>query len=290
MCCRIMPACNACCPMRTIQLPLLVRFSLGLVLLQGCQLPMPDSAHPASQNPAASSPTTTDTPNTPNPELSAESELLIVLDPLLPELNLFDTSRLRSTLTTGVESWFGLAGLGKLSNPPPLSADLQSYRQGWMTTNPEIAPFLGLWQDDQDSQNRYYISLFPSQLPGKACVLEFKPEWSLRLVDETGQPTGYKDVISPEILSFSVALVDGDQLRSSQVSMARGAMVLEQFILTEPYPVELMSVLDEEGTIRVLAAADLPRLPPELPDSLQQEVLQVLADQQCVIDRMGPNS
>ena len=264
-----------------------LRFGLwGIVLLaslHACQTPIMSEETGATVSPAPVSPDVgADIPAEPSESSPPEEvQLPIVLEPLLPPLNWIDIASLRSILTEQTESWFGLAGLGKLSEPPPVPETLPAYRQSWSEVNPAIAPFLGLWHDDQDAQNRYHISIFPSPTPGSACVLEFKPEWSLKLVDESGQPTGYKDVISEQILSFSVATIQGAQLRSSQVRMTTRAMKMDEYTLNQPYSVELNSVIDDDGTIRVLAAADLPTLPPDLPETLQQEVRQALANQDC---------
>ena len=254
------------------QLPPALQIGFLLMGLQACQAPL-SQTDPAPTPPVEAS--------TPTESAPATEPLPILLNPVLPAFTAADLTQLTANLTTGIESWFALAGLNKAVPPPALPEDLQAYRQTWEANNPEIAPFLGLWHDSE-AQNFYYLSLFPSTVPQQVCVLEFKPEWSLAIWNEEAGDYSYKDVISEQTLSFSVATVEADQLRSSQIRTTTAALTRQTFALSEPYSVELIGIEDDQGTQRVLAATALPMLPPDFPAALQPEVLQALADHDCI--------
>ncbi|WP_008309134.1 hypothetical protein [Leptolyngbya sp. PCC 6406] len=112
------------------------------------------------------------------------------------------------------------------------------------------------------------------------CILEFKPEWSLDILnEETGETV--KDVISEEVLSFSVATVERGELRSSQVRSQGSAMVATSYAVGEAYSVMLWAVEDDQQRVRVVAASTPPTLPPDFPEELAPQVEQALADYGC---------
>lgn len=206
------------------------------------------------------------------------SKLPIILEPLLPKLNNDDLDVLKNSLNDGIQSWFDLVRLNKLNQPPILSEELKLYRQKWTKINSESTPFLGLWHDDQSLENRYYLGIFPSSSSKQLCILEFKPEWSLLISnEETGKQT--KDVISEEILSFSVAKVESGQIKSSRIRSTKNAIARKKSPLSET--IEFLAVMDKQDNIRMLAALSPPTLPPNLPQRLIPEVNQALSQQGC---------
>mgnify|MGYP005839446029 CR=1 FL=1 len=219
-------------------------------------------------------------PTEPQPSLDEAAVLPIVLEPVLPMLSEAAIADLQADLAAGIETWFGLAGLDKMPAPPAFSTELQNYQREWAIADPDVHAFLGVWHDGE--AYAYSVSIFPSATPGQVCVLEFRPEWSLQIWNEVTGEYG-KDVISEQILSFSVATVEDGQLRSSPVQSVGSAIALSRFTVGEAYPVVMMAVLDDQGTSRVVAAATPPMISPNLPESLVQPLSQALADHGCEV-------
>lgn len=245
-------------------------FFLGVsvISLQFCQLPNTSVELNSEQNIS-------------NQNREEQINLPIIITPLLPKLNQDDLSNLKNILDKRAQSWFDLAGLNKISAPPKFSPELQSYREAWFNVNPRIATFLGLWYSDEDP--RYYLSIFPAVERGKMCILEFRPEWSITLTtvnEETGEH--YIDMISEQILSFSVGEEKSGQVQSSQISTSQEVIITENFSSDGNYPVELIAVLDEENHSNVLASYSPPILPPDLPDSMKEKVNQTLSNYGCI--------
>ncbi len=218
------------------------------------------------------------TPNTVNPPEVPARILPVVIDPLLPPLTEAEGQALEAEMLAGMDTWFGLAGLDKVPTPPRYSEALQDYRAEWSAIQADVANFLGYWHNDEGYP--YSLSVFPSFTPGQVCILEFQPEWSLDILnEETGETV--KDVISAEILSFSVATVERGMLRSSQVRSQGSAMVTTSYAVGEAYSVLLWAVEDDQQRVRVVAASTPPILPPDFPEELAPQVEQALADHGC---------
>lgn len=208
-----------------------------------------------------------------------------VLPMPLPLLDAAAIETLKTTVDDARNSWFALAGLNKVEYPPALTAELVAYRQRWQKIDPAIAPFLGVWHDDQDSQNnRYSLSIFPSQSRTHACVVEFKPEWSLSLWNEATQDYSIKDIISAGMFSVSLGKAGSAQLRSSEVRLSELAIAPEIFGVTENYDVELMGVLDGQNNNRALASNGLPLMPSDLSEEQSLTVKKAIADYGCIVD------
>ncbi|MDX2215318.1 MAG: hypothetical protein SFY66_18795 [Oculatellaceae cyanobacterium bins.114] len=209
-----------------------------------------------------------------------EPSLPISTASLLPPLSEAEVETLQTQLTLGIDTWFGLAGLDKVPAPPPFSEALQDYRAVWAAVNPDVSTFVGSWHNDEAYP--YSLTIFPANTPDQVCVLEFKPEWSLQILNEVTGEYG-TDVISEQILSVSIATVQGGQLRSNQIRSVGSATALARYAVgSEPYPVLFMSVIDNQGTIRTVAATSPPTVPAELPESLIPQVTQALSDYGCM--------
>ncbi|MEA5467156.1 hypothetical protein [Leptothoe sp. PORK10 BA2] len=188
-------------------------------------------------------------PNSATPPEAPTQTLPIVIAPLLPPLTQAAGQSLEAEVLTGMYTWFALAGLDKVPAPPSYSEALQDYRAAWSAIHADVANFLGYWHNDEGYP--YSLSVFPSFTPGQLCILEFQPEWSLDILnEETGETV--KDVISPEILSFSVATVEQGMLRSSQVRSQGSAMLVTRYAGGEAYSVVLWAV--EDGRNRCSSA------------------------------------
>lgn len=196
----------------------------------------------------------------------------------LPRLTSSEIKRLQADLTQGIDTWFGLAGLAKAVAPPPLSQALQNYRKAWGRNHAQLVTFLGTWRDSADYP--YSVSIFPRKTPGQVCVLEFKPEWSLDIINETTGQTS-KDVISQQILSLSIAKVQGGHLWSSQVRSVGAATAVARFSGVKAYSVLFMGLKDDKGYSHTVALASPPALPPELPQELVAPLSQALLDYGC---------
>ncbi len=262
---------------------LLVAVTLGLLSL-GSQAVSYESAPGAESSPPASS--------TPAPTqilesgMNGEEIFLPSAAVLLPVLSDAEIEALQAELTQGIDTWFGLAGLSKLPAPPPLSDALHNYRNAWSTVNVDVATFLGSWHDGEGYP--YSVSIFPSSAPGQVCVLEFKPEWSLYIFNEATGEYG-KDMISEQILTFSVATVEDGHLRSSQVRSVGSATAVANYAVGEAYPVMFMSLMDGHGSRRVVALSSPPTLPSDLPTALVAPVSQALYDYGCTTALAPPD-
>ncbi|MGG6297274.1 hypothetical protein ACQ4M4_23010 [Leptolyngbya sp. AN02str] len=223
-------------------------------------------------------PRTDSDPNAANPPEAPTQALPVVIEPLLPPLTQERGQALEAETQTGMETWFAWAGLDKLPAPPRYSEALQDYRAEWSAIHADAANFLGYWKNDEGYP--YSLNVFPSSTPGKLCILEFQPEWSLDILnEETGETV--KDVISPEILSFSVATVEQGMFRSSQVRSQDSALLTTQYAVGEAYPVMLWGVEDDQQRVRVIAASSSPMLPPDFSEALAPQVEQALAAHGC---------
>lgn len=199
--------------------------------------------------------------------------------PILPKFTQAEMNNLNVALAQGKDTWFGLAGLGKTPPPPVFPNALSQYRQTWQQQNPAITPFLGQWQNDETYP--YTLTIFPSTEPGKVCLLEFRPEWSLDILNEvTGKIN--KDIIAPQLLSFSTAKIEGGILRSSQIRTTDQAIASHTFSSNQAETVELMGVARGTDYTLTLAAAALPMFPPELPEILVQSITPLLQANRCV--------
>lgn len=245
--------------------------SLGFQALSCEQTPSPEASPPVS--------------STPPPNVEPEETLQPIAAVPLPQLTQAEIETLQANLTQGIATWFGLAGLSKMPAPPPLSDALQNYREVWSAVDADAAAFLGSWHDGEGYP--YSVNVFPSRTPGQVCVLEFKPEWSLDIFNEVTGEYG-KDVISEQILTFSIATVQDGQLRSSQVRSVASATAVARFGGVEVYPVLFMSLMDAQSTPRVVALASPPTLPADLPAATMPSVSQTLVDYGCMTDRVPP--
>jgi hypothetical protein len=217
------------------------------------------------------------------PEPSEPIAAITNLEPILPPLTPEEEQTLQEGLTVGQESWFGLAGLNKLPMPAPLTPELINYRDHWSKTNSAIAPFLGTWIDESNGADpAYHLSIFPSNDGGHVCIFEFKPEWSLNLVDEQGKEVA-KDVISEQIVSFSVGQVTANQLQSSQLRTSTNAIVQYDSIFDENQTIELMATMNPQQAIRVTAAAAPPMIPDDVPPEIAIALQQQLTNFACTI-------
>jgi hypothetical protein len=199
---------------------------------------------------------------------------------LLPNLTPADLTNLKTALVNAKDTWFSLAGLDKAPQPPAFPPSLNQYRQTWQQKNPAIAPFLGQWHNDEGYP--YSLSIFPTTETGKVCILEFRPEWSLDILnEETGEIN--KDMIAEQILSFSVAKVENGILRSSRIRTSNQAIAPYIFSSNQAETVELMSVFNTTDYPATVAAADLPKLPPDFPDILAQSITPLLQANHCII-------
>jgi len=171
-----------------------------------------------------------------------------------------------------IESWLGLAGMGKLPVPPKLDKPLKSFRNQWAKTNPTVTPFLGLWHDDGGAfGNSYFLSIFPSQVQGQVCVLEFRLELTVAA-----------EVVDEQILSLSTAKVINGQLLSSRLRADKSTIVQKDF--DNGYPVEFLPVLVGQNEIVIFASQSPPQLPPEFPQDLTSQVKQELSNRGCTMD------
>ena len=258
---------------------LLVTVSLGLLSLS-CQTfsreltPAPDASTPTS-SPSASLPP----PQTQETEsVEEESPLPIGSAVPLPRLTEAEIEAILSEVPQSIDAWFDLAGLSKMPAPPPLSETIRDYREAWSMVNVDAVTFLGSWHNGEDYP--YSLSVFPSRTPGQVCVLEFQPEWSLDIFNEaTGEYA--KDVISEQILSFSIATIQDGHLRSSHVRSVGSATVATRF---ESYSVLFMGLIDDQGITRVVALSSPPTLPADLPENLVEPISQALLDHDCITD------
>lgn len=256
---------------------------IGFVALSAQALSC-ESTPESQPSPSESSPPSQQTPEV---EIEAEEIFPTVDLTSLPLLSNAEVESLQTNLTQAIDTWFGLAGLDKVPQPPPLTNELQNYRDAWTSLHPDVAPFLGQWNNDEAYP--YFVSIFPSQTAGEVCVLEFKPEWSLDIFNEVTGEYG-KDVISEQILRFSVATVQDGQLRSSQVRSIDSAIKTANYAGGEAYSVLFMSVMDAQNVSRVVALSSPPALPSELPPSLVAPVSQTLNNYGCITDLMPPES
>jgi hypothetical protein len=188
---------------------------------------------------------------------------------------------LQTELTQGINTWFGLAGLAKMPPPPPLSKAIQDYRKVWSRVNVDLSTFAGSWESGDDYP--YSVTIFPSKTPGRVCVLEFRPENSLQIFNEVTGQYG-KDVISEQILSFSIATLQNGSLRSSQIRSVGSATAVVRYAVGKPYPVSFMSLMDKQGTPRVVALVAPPTLPTTLPEGWVAPISQALATHGCTTD------
>ncbi len=226
-------------------------------------------------------PPTEAAPNSATPPEAPTQTLPIMIAPLLPPLTKAAGQALDAETLKGMRTWFALAGLNKVPAPPRYSEALRDYRAGWSAIHADVANFLGYWHNDEGYP--YSLSVFPSFTPGKVCILEFQPEWSLDILNEkTGKIV--KDVIGPEILSFSVATVKRGVLRSSQVRSQGSAMLRTRYAVGKAYSVMLWAVEDDQQRVRVVAASTPLTLPPDLLKALTPQVNQALADHGCTAE------
>jgi hypothetical protein len=196
---------------------------------------------------------------------------------ILPALSDRDQAALITEARSQTDYWLGLAGVGKIRNPDPLPDDLEAYRQAWAAVNPAIAPFLGSWRDGEDFP--YSVSIFPSPSPNKVCVLEFRPAWNYPLWSEMVGAYIGKEVLLEQILSFSVATVEAGQLRSETLQTATGAL-----FRYENSDAQLMGLQDDAGTVHIVAASALPRLPDKFPDTMATQVMHALTTYGCTLE------
>lgn len=213
--------------------------------------------------------------------LSVEPVLLLSLTTPLSALSESELEQFSADFQTGIDSWLGLAGLNKKSSPPPLSSELQAYRQNWTAMNPGVAPFLGFWSDGEGYP--YSVAIFPTTIENQVCVVEFRPEWSLMLWDEAeGDYTG-KDVISEQVLSFSIAILQNGQLRSSQLQMAQLAISQAQDYLFGNTS-EFMGVITKEDIIQTVAAVSPPLLATDIPADVQSPIAEAMLAHGCIVE------
>lgn len=234
----------------------LLLLSLVFLFVQGCQ----NSLAEAENEGAVDS------------QPQVQNSLNLAKEESLPPLNILDLLDIKFTASEMIDTWFGLAGLNKLISPSELGEPLKSFRNQWTKTNPTVTPFLGMWHDDGGAYgNSYFLSIFPSQEQGQACVLEFRLEQTMA-----------QEVVVEQILSLSTAKVINGQLLSSRLRADKSTIVQKDF--ENGYPVEILPVLDGQNRIHIFASQSPPKLPPEFPDKLTSQVKQELSNRGCTIE------
>ena len=176
-----------------------------------------------------------------------------------------------------LSDWLGLAGLNKLEHPPERPEELITYRNNWRQKDPAIAPFLGFWHDADYSDNRYYLSIFPSAIDDHVCVVEFKPKFSVNFGGEEFEP----DVISGGIFSVSLAKATAAQLSGQKIKADELAINSKTLNFPEEYQAEFLPFYDSQGYVRVVAAANVPQLPPDLPTEFLETAQEFLTENRC---------
>lgn len=180
--------------------------------------------------------------------------------------------------------WLGLAGLNKLDYPPALPDELVTYRDNWRQKDPAIASFLGLWHDAAYSNNRYYLSIFPSAIDDHVCVVEFKPKYSVNFGGEEFEP----DVISEGIFSVSLAKAKaaqllGEKIRGDELAINSAMLDLpgRNESVVELFPLYDSPVYESPDDVRLVAAANVPQLPPDLPTEFLETAQEFLTENRC---------
>ncbi len=203
---------------------------------------------------SCSSGQTAETPK-PSPKLPQISRpnLNSIKQKHLPPLSPKQLSSLNTSIGLISQSWLDLAGLGKVNNPPAFPPALQKFRQTWRTRQPNLASFLGQYQDDGQRGQIYSLSIFPSNKSDQVCLVEFSPKFD----------QGLPDLALPEILIVSKASYKNQQLVGSRLRSARSVILPR--VSFNGDRVEFLGIADGQNQPRVFAASGIPKISDDVP-------------------------
>ncbi|BAU41455.1 hypothetical protein [Leptolyngbya sp. O-77] len=200
------------------------------------------------------------TPSAPNPATPDPDVVLHPVDaPLRPPLTEAALRQAEAEMQQRIQADLDLLGLGKIGSVgSPISPDLLAYRQTWAETDPDIAPFLGTWEKEWDMLPHYFMTVFPSEVPGRVCLVRYSKQETVTVPFE----------VYDTPLEFSVAQVVEGQLLASNTQSARS--LLRQAPVMD-YESEFLATVEPTGNMQVYAAQRPPAIAPTWPAALMEQ-------------------
>jgi len=191
---------------------------------------------------------------TPGPNIVQDDVVLIPVDaPLRPPLAADALRQAEAEMQQRIQSDLDLLGLGKLGSVgSPISPDLVGYRQTWAETDPDVAPFLGTWEKEWDMIPHYFMTVFPSAVPGRVCLVRYSKQETVTVPFEVYNTP----------LEFSVGQVVEGQLLASNTQSARS--LLRQVPVSD-YDSEFLATVEPTGNMQVYASQRPPAIDPSWP-------------------------
>lgn len=158
-----------------------------------------------------------------------------------------------------IQSDLDLLGLGKIGSVgSPISSELAAYRQTWAETDPDMAPFLGTWAKEWDMLPHYFMTVFPSEVPGRVCLVRYSKQETATVPFE----------VYDTPLEFSVAQVAEGQLLASNTQSTRS--LLRQVTVSN-YDSEFLATVEPTGNMQVYASQRPPAIDPTWPTALMEQ-------------------
>lgn len=188
--------------------------------------------------------------------------------PLLPPLSEAVLNQRQAEMQQWIQSDLDLVGLGKIGGMgSPISPELEAYRQTWAETDPAVAPFLGTWAKEWNMLPHNFMTVFPSEVAGRVCLVRYRQQETDTVPFETYNTP----------LEFSVAQVVDGQLLASNTQSARSLIQRTPASDYVPYDVEFLSTVDPDGSLRVYAS----QRPPAVDPAWEPELVEQFRANQC---------
>lgn len=164
-----------------------------------------------------------------------------------------------------IKASLDLVGLGKANGQPPLySNQLKTFQASWAKVDPAVAPFIGNWVWNWDTfPPNYRLSVFPSQTPGKVCLIEVDTGY-----DVDAMPVPKEFDLPPK---FSTARITKAGGLGTRWRLHRSLIRLTQSQVGEPGNIEFLGAVTLQNQLRVYASAGVPVLNSTLPAPLLQQ-------------------
>lgn len=162
-----------------------------------------------------------------------------------------------------IQTTLDLAGLGKIVQPPIFDVKLRSHRAKWAKTNAAIAPFLGSWMNNWEMfLPSYRMAVFPSQVKGQVCVIEYQDNTSYIIDPESSRPP------NPPPRFFTLK-IRNQQAQTSQLRLHRS--LIRNVNSGYGGNVEFMGVAIGKKDVRLYASQGIPKLDSGLPKNILQQ-------------------
>ncbi|MDJ0677679.1 MAG: hypothetical protein QNJ36_20225 [Calothrix sp. MO_167.B42] len=170
-----------------------------------------------------------------------------------------EIAEFQALMGSEIQTTLGLAGLGKIAQPPKLPVTLKLYRAKWSKVDPEIAPFLGFWVNYWELFEPYFaIAIFPSTIKGQVCLIEYQDNGH-----HYTPPPGETLPPNPPPRFSTVTIVKGQALSSK--------LQTHKSLIIHKGEIEFIGTIKGEQKLQVYASQSIAKLDSQISPQIMQQ-------------------